>query len=248
MVCNACPKNKIAMPPVVKAWSFTVMTAPSVPGKARTVPGGPPTIQVDRPYWARLNDGQRRALVAHEIAHHEDPRLCEHCTDMRAGARLRYEGATASQVAADFGAIVAGRNAARNAVEGWALADKAIRGRAGHTSGLLRGEGVASLPPVYRGLDMRYADGTTDLFRSRNDGDAWHDAVQNADENGQSIGTPDVDGTSVGTVDTTPRRTPSRKAKGSDGPANTDGPVAASSTTFLLLGAAAVAALLLFRR
>ncbi len=239
MVCRACPRDRIAGPPTMSARSFTIQTAPSIPGKARTIPGGPPVIQVDRPFWGRLSAGQRQALVAHEIAHHDDPRLCEHCTDMRAGARLRYEGQGAAQVVANFGAVVAGRNAGSNALEGWRLADRAIKVRAAQTSGLLTMPDLTEPRGrrIYRGLDGQ-SIGSPDV-----DGQS----IGSPDVDGQSIGFPDVDGQSLGSPDVRssssgPRR-PSQTAKAAPTPAPST-----SSMLPLVVGVGIVALLILRRK
>lgn len=243
----------IAAPPRLPASSFRIDAGGSVPGKAATVPGGPPVIQVDRAFWARLTERDRAALIAHEVAHHEDPKACEPCTDQRAGARLRHEGWSASDVAAAFGRIVGGRPAARYALEGWKAADAVIRQRAAEVAGLANtAETIAPPRKTWRALDdVRYADGTTDLFRSRSDG-----GVESFD--GVSEGVPDVDGTSAedpAVLEDLLRRPPAgrpkpkpRPAAPAPAPSPSPSPSSSSSGILLLVAGAAVLAVVLLKR
>ena len=87
-------------------------------------------IFVDDALWNRLSSVERRAIVAHELAHNEAPAdRCEPCMDERAGAILRHEGVSLA-AAADALRVVSSRPTADRLVKGWRAADAAIRGNA----------------------------------------------------------------------------------------------------------------------
>lgn len=135
MACR-CPRHGLTRPaPSVDA--IAVRELPHVAWKARTMvgePGAPIVVEVDAPWWARLDGVERLAVLAHEAAHHErgcasglegaasgcPPVACEACADRRAGAVLRAWGVLAPATLRAFRGAVRGRlDAAHDALEGW---------------------------------------------------------------------------------------------------------------------------------
>lgn len=126
--CN-CTDESLAARPRADVSSYTVSVVDGLPDKAKIFPGTG-QIQVDRAFWGRISELQRRAVLAHELAHDEDVEACEDCTDARAGARLRYEGVSLAAAANALGGVVSSRPRARESVvRGWQAADEALSNR-----------------------------------------------------------------------------------------------------------------------
>lgn len=123
-----CSREKIAAKPRATAASYDVQVVDGVPGKAQIWPGTG-RIQVDRAFWSSISQASRDAVMAHELAHDEDPNACEACADARAGARLRWAGYTAQTAVSALGDVVKSRSAGRSVLEGWQAADEAIRAK-----------------------------------------------------------------------------------------------------------------------
>lgn len=121
-----CDRAQICAPPRTSPRDFQIVVG-NVPGRAQTWPdGASKKIEVDGAWWGRLNRSQRAAALAHEIAHHDDPKWCERCADARAGARMRYAGKGADETASALGSIVVGRRSYGPALWGWARADRRL--------------------------------------------------------------------------------------------------------------------------
>lgn len=121
----ACDKERVGTRPRFDVDSYQVQFVPSLPDKARIWPGTY-HIQIDSDRWRSWDALQRMAVLAHEIAHDEEPLGCEACIDARAGARLRWQGVSFS-AAVDAMARTVERRQTREAVAfGWKAADEII--------------------------------------------------------------------------------------------------------------------------
>jgi hypothetical protein len=121
----SCDRAGIADPPTSSPAQFEIVGLDGVDGRARTWPGTS-RIEIDRAWWGTLTRRQREAVLAHELAHHDDPRWCERCADARAGARMRYAGRSATDAARALGSVVSGRRSAGPALWGWRAADQRL--------------------------------------------------------------------------------------------------------------------------
>lgn len=133
-----CDTSRIDEPPTTSPRDFVVHGLDTLPGHARTWPGTK-RIDVDRGWWQSLSRAQRRAVLAHELAHHDDPAWCESCADARAGARMRYAGIDATTASRSLASVVNGRRSGTPALWGWARADQRL-GIAGETARALDAE------------------------------------------------------------------------------------------------------------
>ncbi len=129
-----CSREGIGARPVATRSSYTVQELPTLTSiKAQIFPGTF-TIQVNAGWWRALSEAQRSAVLAHELAHDEDPSACERCADARAGSRMRWEGLSARAAVEAMSAVVQGRRTADSVLWGWQVADETIRERgAGET-------------------------------------------------------------------------------------------------------------------
>lgn len=154
-----CSHEHLAARPTRGVASYDVQIVPDLPGKARITPGTG-TIQVDREFWARLTADQRAAVLAHEMAHDEDPEACERCADARAGARLRHAGWGARRAVSALSSTVDGRRVAESVLYGWQVANAAILESAGQRPpGAFAREPLATGAPTRYHLDVKNARG-----------------------------------------------------------------------------------------
>ncbi len=161
----ACEREKIGRKPITNLASYNIQMIDGLPGKAQIFPGTG-QIQIDRAFWARTTDAQKAAVLAHELAHDEDPLACEGCADARAGARLRWQGWPAEVAVNALAGVVRSRQAGGAVLEGWQIADATIKERATYTGGIRSGEDLAPLPPNARKYatprNLERSDGSVD--------------------------------------------------------------------------------------
>lgn len=148
-----CSREKIAAKPKATAASYNVQVVDGVPGKAQIWPGTG-RIQVDRAFWSSIPQASKDAVMAHEMAHDEDPNACEACADARAGARLRWAGYDATVAVNALGDVVKSRSAGRSVLEGWQAADEAIRAKSTTTIPLREAPQIAPDVNKRRGFVM----------------------------------------------------------------------------------------------
>lgn len=188
-----CSHEAIGSRPVATRSSYTIQELPTLQHiKAQIFPGTF-TIQVNAGWWRALPSTQKAAVLAHELAHDEDPSACERCADARAGARLRWEGLSARAAVDAMRAVVQGRRTADSVLFGWQVADETIRQQGGsttppHATLSARGEGLPPATAPARGdvLQLGGSEWTPYDPRESSSGSS----VDYGDE--QSIGTPDV--------------------------------------------------------
>lgn len=233
----ACDRDKIARKPVATIASYDVQVVDGVPGKAQIWPGTG-RIQVDRQFWGSIDAAQRDAVLAHELAHDEDPAACEHCADARAGARLRWSGYSASTAVRALGSVVKSRQAGASVLEGWRLADDAIREIGRQSGGLRPAEAIA---PTGEGLGRRgfiVPVGVVDLpQRARIAAlDGFTSAEGEDAETETSFGVPDVDLSTP----TTPAPQPPSTRPRAPGPTTPPAPLPPRSSSSMLIVAGVV--------
>lgn len=191
-----CSHEAIGSRPVATRSSYTIQELPTLQHiKAQIFPGTF-TIQVNAAWWRALPSTQQAAVLAHELAHDEDPSACERCADARAGARLRWEGLSARAAVDAMRAVVQGRRTADSVLFGWQVADETIRQQGGsttppHAELVARGEGLPPATAPARGDILQLqAHGVEGFAGDEVSTDQDRSSVDYGDE--QSIGTPDV--------------------------------------------------------
>jgi hypothetical protein len=235
-----CDRERIGRRPVAWPASYEIQIVDGVPGKAQIWPGTG-RIQVDRRFWAAITQAQRDAVLAHEIAHDEDPSACEACADARAGARMRWMGYSASMAVRSLASIVRSRQAGAAVLAGWRIADDAIRATGHHAAGLRPAEQIAPSSETVgrRGYRMPARVGPVDARAV----DGYED-----EELQMSIGVPTPAAPSAPPARTTPR-TPKPSAPPQPAPSSSSSSSSSSKPTILIIaGVALVAGVVLFRR
>lgn len=187
-----CDMEKLGAPPVTSPKSFEIQMLDGMTmdiagtgqrlkdAKARTYPGTG-VIQIDKEWWAGLTPVQRDAVLAHELAHHDDAQACEPCTDARAGSRLRHLGYSREASIQAMASLVSNRRRSgewdENAVgNGWDAADVWLEDASDRVEPSALWSYSGSLSPSADKLgEPQTLDG----------------------DDGQSIGVPDVDGQSI---------------------------------------------------
>jgi len=235
----ACDREKLARKPVATIASYDVQVVDGVEGKAQIWPGTG-RIQVDRAFWSSISQPQRDAVLAHELAHDEDPTACEHCADARAGARLRWQGYSAQTAVHSLGSVVKSRAAGASVLEGWRLADLHIAERGRQSGGLRPATAIA---PDFR----RRGFATPGVVGARHfdAGDGFSSADGFEDhESETSFGVPDV-----GPITAAPKP-PSTRAPAPTAPKAPTAPAPPSggSGPLLVLAGVAIVAVVLFRK
>jgi hypothetical protein len=192
MRCS-CDDSHLGQPPRNTVASYELQFVQGLVEKAQIWPGTG-RIQIDQRFWSTLSKAQQTAVLAHELAHDEDPSACEKCADARAGARMRYEGLSAQLAVASLESVVGHRRTSGSVLYGWQVADAAIAAGGNNASAAFVNEpGDVTKNPNDEG--PRYVRPTTV-------------GAASLDDDGISIGSPfgaevgDVDnGQSIGTVD-----------------------------------------------
>lgn len=190
-----CSHENIGSRPASTRASYTIQELPTLQHiKAQIFPGTY-TIQVNAGWWRALPSTQKAAVLAHELAHDEDPSACERCADARAGARLRWEGLSARAAVNAMGAVVQGRRTADSVLFGWQVADETIRQQGGgmlppHAELVARKNDLPLATAPSRG-DVLHLGGSEWTPYDRDDrAESPSSSHDYGDE--QSIGTPDV--------------------------------------------------------
>jgi len=221
MSCE-CDMSHLARPPETSIKSYEVQMMTGVTEKARMFPGAF-VIQIDREWWATLSVPERTAVLAHEMAHDENPTACEVCTDARAGARMRHEGVSRAQAVSAIARMVKMRRATGDfdpsAVgDGWDAADAWIEDAGDQVPPSALWSYTGNLDETVERADVDEARGLDD--------DGGQSLIED-DPNGQSID-PTI-GIGAPTTPTTPRPTPPAPK-----------PAASSSNAMLMIGVAVV--------
>jgi hypothetical protein len=125
-----CDLDHLGRKPRNEVKSYDIQMIDGLPDKARIYPGAF-RIQIDRTFWAGLSETHRHAVLAHELAHDEDPNGCESCTDARAGARMRWLGFSQSLAVSSLSSVVSRRGTREAVMAGWRAADQTIKDRGG---------------------------------------------------------------------------------------------------------------------
>lgn len=121
--CECEILDRLGAKPKATLSSYELQIVPGpLPDKARMYPGAF-MIQVDRAQWASWSPLQRVAVLAHEMAHDEDPNACEACIDARAGARMRWQGIGLQGAMDALQAIVSTRRVRDSVRAGWEAAE-----------------------------------------------------------------------------------------------------------------------------
>lgn len=227
-----CDMRHLAGPPERTEKSYEIQMMTGVAEKARMFPGAF-VIQIDREWWAGLTVPERAAVLAHEMAHDENPTACEVCTDARAGARMRHEGISRAQAVSAISRLVKARRRtgdfdASAVGDGWDAADEWIRTSAEQTP-------VGALWAYTGNLDETVADvaarglidaGVVDpIPRAEDDGGQSFEV----DDGGQSIGAP--------AAPSTPPRSSGPRTPATPSPT---APAAGGSNAMLMIGIAIV--------